>query len=241
MSPAFSSAPTEYATFGPSDPSPDAAHNTLKELTNQLDSWLTMLPQYLRWPLNRPAARSSSGQDLFNHGLYVQSPLEDLHPSMFTSDLDNPPVMYPYAGDVQVALLRTRYYYARYLIYRPFLYKAVHHSDLVTQEDAKAAAECLKACLRWPITMSPICCHKRLVPCLLFWSQNLLGILIILHLSQQEPMLRRIRTNLCGSTFEAEAAETENLYIDWIRDLKNLDPTAAWCWGLLRGMYELED
>lgn len=159
---------------------------------------------------------------------------------MFTSDLDNPPMVYPYNLDVQVALLRTRYYYTKYLIYRPFVYKALHHPDTVTREDAEAAAECLKACLKWPITMSPTCYHKRMIPCLIFWSQNLLGILIILHLSQKKTLLGRVRKTLCGDSFEVSAVETVNLYIDWIRDVKNIDPTARWCWSKLRDLYNLD-
>jgi hypothetical protein len=159
---------------------------------------------------------------------------------MFSTDLDNIPIAYPYALDIQVALLRTRYYYAKYLIHRPFVYKALHHPESVTREDAEGAAECLKACLKWPVAMSPTCTHKRLVPCLYFWTQNVLGILIVLHLSQQVPVLLRIRQTLCGERFELEAGETVGLYIDWIRDLKETDKAAAWAWEIVKGVYGVE-
>jgi hypothetical protein len=160
---------------------------------------------------------------------------------MFTADLDSEPASYPYVEDVQVAMLRTRYYYAKYIIHRPYLYKALHTPGNVTQEDADGVAECLRACLKWPVAMSPTCTHKRLVPCLFFWTQNLLGILLVLHMSRQVPILSRIRSTLCGDRFEMEANETVGLALDWIRDLKALDPAAKWAWEIVRSIYELGD
>lgn len=93
----------------------------------------------------------------------------------------------------------------------------------------------------WPITMPPISNQKRLVPILFFWSQNILSILLILHFSQQVPILIRIRSNLLGAGFDADAKETTRLCIEWIRDLKNVDATALWCWTVLRAIYPLDD
>jgi hypothetical protein len=63
---------------------------------------------------------------------------------LFTTDLNSEPVHYPYAYDIQVALLRTRYYYAKYMVHRPFVYKALHFPEQTTQEDAQGVAECLR-------------------------------------------------------------------------------------------------
>jgi hypothetical protein len=234
---------TTFEALSSPDRTASAIPENVKHLATQLDQWRGMLPSYLRWQEGQPDAFSNPSQDLFSQGIYPSPSMQDLSAAsfMFTVDLDSPPVSYPYVADVQVASLRTKYYYTKYLIHRPFLYKAIHHADLMTREDAEGAVECLKACLKWPITMSPTCCHKRLVPNLFFWSQNLLGILIILHLSQQHPFLSRIRTTLCDDRFEADATETVNLCIDWIRDLKNIDATAKWCWAILGGLYHLED
>ncbi|EAQ89365.1 hypothetical protein CHGG_05984 [Chaetomium globosum CBS 148.51] len=57
-------------------------------------------------------------------------------PLMFTADLDAPATRYPYVLDVQVALLRSRYYYTKYLIHRPFVYKALHHPTALSHTDA---------------------------------------------------------------------------------------------------------
>ncbi|ROV97938.1 hypothetical protein VSDG_04912 [Cytospora chrysosperma] len=161
---------------------------------------------------------------------------------MFTTNLEIQPAAYPYATDVQVALLRTRYYITKHMIHRPFLYKALHHADQMTREDAEGVATCLRACLKWPLTMSPACTRKRLIPCVFFWTQNLLGVLIILHLSEQVPILLQIRTSgICGELFETEASETVRLAVQWIRDLKDADSASEWAWGVVKGLYNLDD
>ncbi|KAK3498664.1 hypothetical protein B0T13DRAFT_272890 [Neurospora crassa] len=184
----------------------------------------------------------SHQQPILNSGLGPQhQPVPQ--PQMFTADLDAPPIRYPYAHDVQVALLRSRYYYAKYLIHRPFLYKALHHPDAMMQEDAIGAAECLKASLKWPIAMSPSSLQKRLVPCPFFFTQNFLGILVLLHLvlSDKVPILTKIKDTLCGGErFELEAKKTVELYVDWIRDLKDVEPSAVWDWDVVCAMYGLE-
>jgi len=160
---------------------------------------------------------------------------------MFTTDLDTPPARYPYGFDIQVALLRSRYYYTKYLIHRPVMYKALHAPDAVTHDDAATVAACLRACLRWPIAMSPTCKNKRLIPCTFFFSQNFLGILILLHLSTTVPILRHIRSTICGERFDLDARETVGLYIDWLRDLRDVDSAARWNWEVVKAIYQLDE
>jgi len=220
---------------------------TIRQLSLQLDQWRGMLPPYLRWEESQPASFPNPSQTSFHTTARFPPtalPVPNIQsPSgfMFTTDLDAQPTAYPYALDVQVALLRTSYYYTKYLIHRPFVYKALHHPEQMTRLDAEGAAECFKACLKWPVTMSPTCAHKRLVPCLFFWTQNLLGVLVLLHLSQTVPMLSRIRTTLCEERFELEASETVGLYMDWIRELRSVDRAAAWAWEVVRAVYQVED
>lgn len=120
------------------------------------------------------------------------------------------------------------------------MYKALHHPEQLTQEDAEGVAICLQSSLLWPVAMSPIRGKKRLVPCIVFWSQNLFGILLLLHLSQHVPILERIRSDLLGDQFTVDAKETVHLYIDWIRDLKDVDATASWCWSIIETLFPLE-
>lgn len=201
-----------------------------------------MLPPFLRWSENRaaqfpPSVPGPGGY--FGQGA-MYAPQQAVH-DMFTADLSQASAPYPYATDVRVALLRTRYHYIKHLIYRPFLFKVLHHASTIGSDDAKATAECLKACLKWPLIMAPTCYRKRLIPCLFFWTQNLLGVLIVLHLSRQLPILQQIRAQFCGSNFDLEANETVNLAIAWIRDLKDVDPTADWCWDIVSHLYGLDD
>jgi len=98
----------------------------------------------------------------------------------------------------------------------------------------------LKSCLKWPVTLSPASRRKRLIPYLFCWSQNFLGILLILHLSLHVPVLRSIRQSFCGEKFETEAAQSVELMLDWIRDLKTSDPIAAWCYSVLQGIYHMD-
>ncbi|KAF5656108.1 acetate regulatory DNA binding protein [Fusarium heterosporum] len=210
----------------------------MKQLDAQLDQWRGMLPSHLRWHDNQDVAFSDASHDTFG-GVYTGQPLQSSF--IFTPDLDTQPVTYPFAADIQIALLRTRYSYNKYLIYRPCIYKALHHPESLTREDAEGAAECLKASLKWPIALSPTCTNKRLVPITCFWSQNLFGVLILLHLSQQHPMLLRIRSSLCGQAFDVEASQTVTVYLDWLRDMKRVDSTANWCWNIVRLVYRLDD
>ncbi|KAF5685695.1 acetate regulatory DNA binding protein [Fusarium denticulatum] len=210
----------------------------MKQLDAQLDQWRGMLPSHLRWQDNQDVAFAEPSHNAFGD-VYTEESLQSNY--MFTPDLDTPPATYPFAADIQTALLRTRYSYNKHLIHRPCVFKALHHPESMTREDAEGAAECLKASVKWPIALSPPCTNKRLVPITFFWSQNLLGVLILLHLSQQHPMLSRIRSSLCGQRFEVEASQTVTVYLDWLRDMKKIESTANWCWNIARLVYQLDD
>jgi hypothetical protein len=161
---------------------------------------------------------------------------------MFTTDLDAPPTPYPFAFDIQVALIRTRYYYAKYLFHRPYLYKALHSPDTLTADDARCVGICLGAALKWPVTLSPACKHKRMEPCLYYWTQSVLGVLLVLCVVRTDPMLQRIvREGLCGENWEVDAAETVRLYIDWLRDLSEMDPTAKFGLRVALAVYGLDE
>ncbi|KAK4127053.1 hypothetical protein N657DRAFT_653391 [Parathielavia appendiculata] len=235
---------------------PGVSPTTIRQLALQLEQWRGMLPAHLRWHEDAPGACPSSNANLYftpattpvsptvptTAGAQPAAPVVAApSPLMFTTDLDVPPPRYPYVLDVQVALLRSKYYYTKYLIHRPFLYKALHHPDSMAHEDAVGVAECLKASLKWPVAMSPTCRHKRLVPCSFFFTQNFFGILVLLHLSNTVPILRRIRSTLCGERFELDASETVALYLDWLRDLKAVDVGTEWHWEVIRTVYGLEE
>ena len=104
----------------------------------------------LQWPEDDPAAfpaPQTVNPRTFNEpvdpSLSIPRPL---HPGaqLFSTDLKSEPMHYRFVYDIQVAVLRTRYYYAKYVVYRPFVYKALHFPEQMTQEDAQGVAECLR-------------------------------------------------------------------------------------------------
>lgn len=125
--------------------------SSLKQLASQLIQWRGMLPAELQWNEDDPAGfPTATPINLRNYDEPLDPNLSpnsrQSNPPMFTSDLDSEPSQYPYVYDIQVALLRTRYYYAKYKAYRPFVYKALHFPEQMTQEDAEGVAECLRVC-----------------------------------------------------------------------------------------------
>lgn len=231
---------------------------TIKSLTMQLDHWReTLLPAHLRWREDEPESFPGlvPGPGSIVYGV-LEATMDRAEATtiparsragsrtpMFTPVLTNPaPVSYPYAMDIQVALLRSRYYVTKHMIHRPYLYKALHHPGKMTQQDATGLATCLRTCLRWPITMAPACGRKRLMPCVLFWTQNLFGVLLVLWMSERVEVLRRVRqSGLCGERFEEEAGETVRGAVAWLRDLSAVDGKADESWRVVKAIYGLGD
>jgi hypothetical protein len=122
---------------------------TLKQLATQLSEWRGMLPRDLQWtdddPTSFPGLQQDDSGD-FDQALDPDSLSDQAQSRMplFSIDQNKEPFQYPYFYDIQVALLRTRYYQAKYMIYLPFVYKALHFPEQMTQEDAEGVAECLR-------------------------------------------------------------------------------------------------
>lgn len=123
--------------------------SSLKQLSAKLAQWRGLLPQELQWaddnPLSFPTLQSANLES------FDQSLDPNLSPSvhnsgyaLFTADLDSEPAYYQYMYDVQVALLRSRYYYTKYVVHQPFVYKALHYPEQLTEDDARGVAECLQ-------------------------------------------------------------------------------------------------
>ena len=131
----------------------------LKQLAGQLAQWRSLLPVELQWSEDDPTVFPPATQ-------YTRYYSQSLDPSLtttfqvpqgaplFTTDLDQEPGLYAYAYDIQVALLRTRYYYAKYMVHRPYIYKALHFPDQMGPMDHQGVAECFK--------VSP---HLKTCPC----------------------------------------------------------------------------
>jgi len=123
--------------------------NSLKALAETLIQWRGMLPKELQWAEDDPAAFPAPHAPPTTHFKAALDPSlsrtpSRSHPPLFSSNLDLEPIQYPYLYDIQVALLRSRYYYAKYIVYRPFVYKALHFPEQMSQTDAEGVAECLR-------------------------------------------------------------------------------------------------
>lgn len=134
----------------------------LSQLAYQITRWREILPPELQWSeddsLGFPSTTAKATQtsnrgysQSLDPNLSSQQQSESPH---FTIDLNSEPIHYPYVYDIHIALLRTRYYYAKYMVYRPSVYKALHYPDQITQEDAEGVAECLRVSSHFPLTPS---------------------------------------------------------------------------------------
>ncbi|RFU23997.1 hypothetical protein B7463_g12344, partial [Scytalidium lignicola] len=197
----------------------DGLASIIRESARQLQQWRNMLPSWLRW--------NDDGRTIVNgRVLFITKP--------DNKDRDTLNA-YKYTHDIQVAMLRTRYYYAQYMIYRPLVYKALHFPTRMTAQDVYDVSVCLKCCLNWPMTFAPNKGQKPLVPYLFCWSQNFLGILLVFYYAQESPLLQSIRKEYLD---ENDISQSLGLMRDWIRDLKDVDGLAEWSWHVIETLFQ---
>lgn len=123
----------------------------LRSLASSLVQWKSMVPNELQWDDDDPTgfpggASGSSDVAMYNNPLDPALSPQKTGP-MFSTQTSAQPEYYPYAYDIQVALLRTRYSYAKYMVHRPFVYKALHFPRQITSEDEEGVVICLGVCL----------------------------------------------------------------------------------------------
>ncbi|KAK4963875.1 hypothetical protein LTR28_004302 [Elasticomyces elasticus] len=78
--------------------------------------------------------------------------------------------------------------------------------------------------------MAPPKDKKRLVPYLFAWTQNLVGILLILRMTTVNECLGRIASERVN---QEEMDFTARMLLDWVRDVRQIDGIAEWAWRLL--------
>lgn len=192
-------------------------------MARQLDSWRSLLPRPLQWldsdMLDYPDAGPTNRR---------------IADTLFSPDQGTVPIRHLYNLDVVTAQLRTRFYYARFLMYQPFIYKALHFPELMTSGDANYCALAIKSACLWPIAMAPPKDKKRLVPHLFSWTQNFLSILLIFEMTRRNDCLRQI----CDDHVNSEHVQrTVALMLDWMRDMRQVDGIADWSWGILEPLF----
>ncbi|KAK1808457.1 hypothetical protein LTR12_017185 [Friedmanniomyces endolithicus] len=200
----------------------------IREMVRQLDSWRALLPRPLQW----------SDNDKFDFPAtdpLTRRPNEPL----FSVDQGPIPIGHQYNLDVVTAQLRTRFYYARFMTYRPFVYKALHFPELMTPDDCNCCALAIKSVCMWPLAMAPPKNKKRLAPHMFAWTQSFMGILLILRMTTANDCLSRIvdEAHVVG---RQEIEGTMDIMLDWMRDVKQVDGIAEWSWGILEPLYGLQ-
>ena len=223
-----------YAHINPAASTPQAENQedyggppvaVIREMVRQLDSWRALLPRPLQW----------SDNDKFDFPATDPTARRPNEP-LFCPDQGPIPIGHKYNLDVVTAQLRTRFYYARFMMYRPFVYKALHFPELMTPDDCSCCALAIKSACLWPLAMAPPKNKKRLVPHLFAWTQNFLGILLILKMTSANECLRRI-VEEGGVVGRQEIDMTIRLMLEWVRDVRQVDGIAEWGWGILEPLY----
>ncbi|USW51869.1 hypothetical protein Slin15195_G051880 [Septoria linicola] len=195
----------------------------IREMARQLESWRSLLPRPLQW-------QDIDKLEFPNTDLGGRRPNEPL----FSTDQGPVPIGHKYNLDLVTAQLRTRFYYARFMMYRPFVYKALHFPELMTPDDGKCCGLAIQAALLWPMAMAPPKNKKRLVPHLFAWTQNFLGILLVLRMTTENECLKQI----CDEHVNRDDIQsTIASMLEWFRDVRQVDGIADWSWRILEPLF----
>jgi len=155
---------------------------------------------------------------------------------MFALDQGTVPINHRFNFDIITGQLRTRFYYAKFMIYRPFIYKALHFPEAMTNDDASYCALAMQSACLWPLLMAPPKNKKRLVPHLFTWTQNFVGILLLFRMSTVNECLGRI----CDERVSRQDMEqTASLMLEWLTDIRQVDGIAEWSWRILEPLFSV--
>lgn len=227
----------------------------IDELVRQIHSWRRLLPVDLQWKDEDRATLAVTPATVAQYsdppvsaaftGNLTSLPLETAHPSAAYDNESTAPaaptVEFPQHHSsapgihILIAQLRSRYYCAMFLSYRPFVYKALHFPRHLTAEERACAGRCLQSMLLWPISLAPCKDQKRLIPSLFAWTQHFFGILILLRLIWTNPTLQDIASEYLD--FEQVKATVE-LLMEWMADVKQIDGLADWAWPVLESLWQ---
>ena len=100
----------------------------------------------------------------------------------------------------------------------------------MTATDRKLCAFAISAACLWPISLSPPNSKKHLVPHLFSWTQNFLGLLLILETCRKDRYIREICQE--GNITEDLLEDSISLMKAWLEDVSQADGIAEWGLGL---------
>jgi hypothetical protein len=187
----------------------------VQELIRQLDTWRNTLPQRLQWSDNERFGFTEVEPTATSPRFSFFSSLRNVGPSKIDHNVD-----------IAVAQLRTRFYHARFLVHRPFVYKALHARELMTPGDRAKCSLAIDAACLWPLSLAPPKNKKRLVPHLFSWTQNFLAMLLILQMCRTDEYLGDICKE--GGVAAEDIEGSIGSMIGWLEDVKQEDGIAEW-------------
>ncbi|KAH8817439.1 hypothetical protein F5884DRAFT_853856 [Xylogone sp. PMI_703] len=190
----------------------------VQELFTQLQRWRNHLPLPLQWT--------------HATALEVSPELDD--PAMIILKSDGIIYCMINVDLILTASLQTRYKYTEYLIWRPYIYKALHSEALVTDQDLRGCERAILACTQWPLTLPLFQERKRLLPHLFEYSHTFFGILVLLHICSSSKIIRPL-LDVQETHDLVEISQT--LLLQWLSDMKSAHPVAKWGWQLIRLLY----
>jgi hypothetical protein len=231
----------------------------LGEMAQQLTLWHEALPEPLKWPdgeddpwvgppsidalfnsIPASSGESEYSYDDHRHGSGRERPPDNYkHPTQDERsgshfNLGAHPTGDGFNLDIVTAALRTRFYYARFMIYLPFVYKTLHAPQDLSIEDTDNCLVAIHSACDWPLFMEPPRNKKRLVPNLFTWTQNFISMLLILHMAMKNPDLHAV----CKGRIPAERiTRAVTLMLDWIYDMRQIDTIAQWGWQILEPLF----
>ncbi|OJJ48863.1 hypothetical protein ASPZODRAFT_60389 [Penicilliopsis zonata CBS 506.65] len=175
------------------------------ELHHQLEQWRVNLPPALQFPdpffaattprstaaaspIPTPTARNPPLLLRLDSSTSITSTSSPSPSSSSTS----PPSSSPHtpATAVAEAMLRGRYTIGKFHIGRPYLYKALHAPDVLTDHDLDQVRSGLRAAMDWPITQGIFRSMKSCIPIKFAFCSQFFGQILLFHCIAQSPNAR---------------------------------------------------
>ena len=139
------------------------------------------------------------------------------------------------ADAVVVALLQMRYKVSIFHLGRPFLYKAIHNPQAVSDIELKLCAEALEYAMGWHMTLDVCARMQNFAPLKYFCCGQFFGQLLIFHACKNSPD-HRLRDTL-PSGYETWCAKM----LRFIYDFAESSPTIAKDFELLSTLYQVSE
>lgn len=191
-------------------------HHIMEEfMTRQLDQWRDTLPGVLQW-------KDSTQQDFANVGLREQHPYLRFFGHVLHTECQEA----PHELDLVQAHLRVRFYNARYLLNRPFIYKALHKPQLMTDNDKEQCKISVESACLWPLSLKPPKDKRHILPHLFAWTQSFASLTLVIRACCDLGTFEE----LGGETgkMRANAEHSSAVMIEWLEDVRREDYIADW-------------